>query len=320
VVTDTHRFDLLPRPPFRLDLTVWALRRRDQNEIDSWDGRTYRRVLLIERTPVRLEVTQAGDSEAPRLEVVLSGRALPSGAEDAARVALHRLLGLEIDLSAFYERAARDRTLLTLADRYRGMKPPRFPSLFECVLNAVAFQQLSLAAGMSLLNRLASSAAPRIGTLHAFPAPTAVLHLPRSALRAAGFSERKAQTIRELAHATATGELDYEVLEKLDDVAVAEALVWRRGIGRWSADYVLLRGLGRLHVFPHGDTGALNGLRHFLAAAGVDDDPEVALARWAPDAGLVYLHLLLYGLERQGFLEGRGEARQVSGRDVSFEP
>jgi DNA-3-methyladenine glycosylase II len=200
------------------------------------------------------------------------------------------------------------------------MKPPRFPSLFECLLNAVAFQQLSLAAGMSLLNRLASSAAPRIGTLHAFPAPTDVLRLPRSALRAIGFSERKTETIRELAHATAMGELDYELLEEVDDLAVAETLMRRSGIGRWSADYVLLRGLGRLHVFPHGDIGALNGLRLFLATARGDDVPDAVLARWAPDAGLVYLHLLLYGLERQGFLEGRVEARQVSGRDASLEP
>ena len=84
-----------------------------------------------------------------------------------------------------------------------------------------------------------------------------------------------------------------------NDATVVEALVRQRGIGRWSPNYVLLRGLGRLHVFPQSDVGALNGLRSFLAAAGRDDDPRVALASWAPDAGLVYFHLLLRGLEQR---------------------
>jgi DNA-3-methyladenine glycosylase II len=78
-----------------------------------------------------------------------------------------------------------------------------------------------------------------------------------------------------------------------------ETLVRRRGIGRWSADYVLLHGLGRLHVFPRSDVGALNGLRSFLAGAGRDESPRAALARWTPYAGLVYFHLLLRGLELQ---------------------
>ena len=196
-------------------------------------------------------------------------------------------------------RAARDSLLGELAERYRGVKPPRFPTIFECLLNAVACQQLSLAAGLTLLSRLAGAAGAAAGTQHAFPAPSDVLGLSRSALRTLGFSERKAETILELADAAAAGELELEVFEQLDDAAVVEALVRERGIGRWSADYVLLRGLGRLHVFPRGDSGALAGLRRFLVGTELEDDPDAALARWAPDAGLVYFHLLLRGLAQQ---------------------
>ena len=53
-------FSLDPTPPFRLDLTAWALRRRPQNEVDFWDGETYRRVLVIRRKPVLVGVTQTG--------------------------------------------------------------------------------------------------------------------------------------------------------------------------------------------------------------------------------------------------------------------
>jgi DNA-3-methyladenine glycosylase II len=62
----------------------------------------------------------------------------------------------------------------------------------------------------------------------------------------------------------------------------------------------LLRGLGRLHVFPSRDVGAINGLRRFLAASGHDDDSAQALARWRRDAGVLYFHLLLRGLDERG--------------------
>jgi DNA-3-methyladenine glycosylase II len=290
---------LRPRPRFRLDLTVWALRRREQNAIDTWDGRTYHRALLVEDAPIELAVTQVGRAGKPRLEVVLKGHQMPPSAEAAACSALGRLLGLDLDLSGFYTRAARDRVLNELAERYRGLKPPRFPSVFECLLNAVSCQQLSIAAGLTILSRLAATAGAPAGPLHAFPAPSDVLGLPPSALRTLGFSERKAETILELACAAAAAELELKTLEQLDDAAVIRALVRRPGIGRWSADYVLLRGLGRLHVFPRSDVGALNGLHSLLAASGREEPPRAALLRWAPDAGLVYFHLLLRGLEQQ---------------------
>jgi len=292
-------FELRPRPPFRLDLTVWALRRREQNAIDIWDRRSYRRALLVEGEPLELAVTQAGGASTPRLEVVLSGRHVTTAAERVARSTLARLLGLDVDLSGFYARAARDSLLGELADHYRGVKPPRFPTIFECLLNAVACQQLSLAAGLTLLSRLAAAAGAETGTLHPFPAPTDVLGLSRAELQALGFSKRKAETILDLANASAAGELELEAFEELDDAAVVEALVRWRGIGPWSADYVLLRGLGRLHVFPRGDSGALNSLRRFLIDTELEDNPDLALVRWAPDAGLVYFHLLLRGLAQQ---------------------
>jgi DNA-3-methyladenine glycosylase II len=297
---------LYPQPPFRLDLTAWALRRGAQNAIDAWDGRSYRRALIIEGRRVEVAVTQAGPTNAPRLDVALKGQRLARSAETSATAALTRLLGLQIDLSAFYARAAGDRTLGPLAQRYRGLKPPRFLSLFECLLNAIACQQLSLAVGLTLLSRLARAAAPSAGMPPPFPTPADVLRLPAHALRALGFSERKSETILELAQAAADRELEFDRFEQLDDADVVGALVQRRGIGRWSADYVLLRGLGRLHVFPHTDIGALNGLRRLLADAGLDDDPAQALARWQPDAGVLYFHLLLRGLEERGALDPGG--------------
>lgn len=294
--------ELRPRAPFRLDLTVWALRRRPQNAVDTWDGHCYRRTLLHDGRRLELAVVQRGSAGAPRLEAALGRHRLTAAAEDVAAAALTRLLGLDRDLSDFYTQAGRDETLAPLARRYQGLKPPRFPTLFECLLNAVACQQLSIEAGLTLLNRLAATAHPDQPPPAPFPLPADVAALTPQQLRAAGFSTQKANTIVTIAAAIASGRLDLDTLERADDESVRGTLRQLRGIGPWSADYVLLRGLGRLSVFPRGDIGALNGLRRLLAIERADDAAR-ALTRWTPYAGLVYFHLLLNGLEVRGLLD-----------------
>ena len=75
-----NAFFLEPTPPFRLDLTVWTLRRRPDNAIDRWDGTTYRRALALANGPVEVAVVQTGPPEAPRLRVTVhGGSAQPRG-------------------------------------------------------------------------------------------------------------------------------------------------------------------------------------------------------------------------------------------------
>ena len=69
-----HRLEIEPSAPFRLDLTVRALRRRAHNRVDRWDESIYERVLSVDdREPVALSVAQCSRPEAPRLLVRLGG-------------------------------------------------------------------------------------------------------------------------------------------------------------------------------------------------------------------------------------------------------
>jgi DNA-3-methyladenine glycosylase II len=169
----SRTFVLRPVPPFRLDLTVWALRRRRRNLMDRWDGTTYRRVVVVGRRPTELAVRQAGSSAAPRLSVTATPAPRTVLDKRHVRVTLERLLGLRIDLTDWYHMAEDDERLRPLAERFRGMKPPRFPTMFEAVINALACQQLSLEVGLELLNRLAAIAGATFGTpqdsRYAFP-------------------------------------------------------------------------------------------------------------------------------------------------------
>lgn len=302
-------FELHPRPPFRLDLTVWALRRRARNRVDVWDG-SYRRALVVDGESLAVEVVQAGSSASPVVTVtVTTATVLPPARLSATAALVERMLGLEHDLGPFYDLADTDSRLHRLKERFLGVKPPRFPTLFEALANAVANQQLSLEVGIELLNRLADAyGAPAPGTglpLHAFPDADTVADLKAPALRELGFSTAKARYLISLAGVVASGEPNSTDLERMDRPGATHALEQLHGIGRWSAEYVLLRGLGRLDVFPGDDVGARNKLQRFLELADPPTYPEIMaiLAPWHPYAGMIYFHLLLDGLAERSVIE-----------------
>ena len=296
--------------PFRLEYVVWALRRRAHNEVDRFDGDRYRRVLCLAGGPAEVTVRQDPASRTPSLVVELRGPATPAGLAEA-RPVLERMLGLAADLAGFYRVAAGDARLNPLAARFRGMRPPCFPTVFEAVVNAVACQQLSLDVGIHLLNRLARRFGPALPgpeTRYGFPAPGRLAAADPAELRALGFSMAKARTITAIAGQAAAGALDLDALRHADDGQAMGVLLALPGIGRWSAEYVMLRGLARYHVLPGDDVGARNNLRRrFGLAEDAGYDAVAALSRrWQPYAGLVYFHLLLDALATRGDL---GQAR-----------
>ncbi|MGA7396840.1 MAG: hypothetical protein WBW62_05265 [Solirubrobacterales bacterium] len=292
--------------PFRLDLTAWVLRRRAKNEIDVWDGDTacYRRSLALpESDPVALAVSQHGGTDDPKIRVEISGEINEGAAGREVPAALTKILGLDQDLSGFMRMAAADPDIGPIAERMRGVKPPRFPTVFEGLVNGVACQQLSLEVGLHVLNRLTrryGQTVPGEGSgRQAFPGPEDLAGIEPEEVKALGFSFNKARTIIEASRAIVTGDLDLEGMEGLDDEAAYRRLTSLRGVGRWTAEYVMLRGLGRTHIFPGDDVGAHNKLRRLLNL-GPDLDYETVqelVARWQPYAGLVYFHLLLDSLD-----------------------
>ena len=301
---------LKPVAPFRLDLTVWVLRRRPHNLMDRWDGETYRRVLLLGDQPVAVAVTQSGPPEAPELRVEARGVEPDSETSEIIAAILTWMLGLDVDLTEFYRFAAKNPRLQELVHGFRGLKPPRYPSLFEALVNAVAGQQISLTVGIHLLNRLTQAFGEpfpeKTGPAHAFPRPRDLAGLSPQALRDLGYSYSKARTIIELSQSLEAGSFSLANLDTLDDEAAVETLSQPRGIGRWSAEYALLRGLGRTHLFPGDDVGARRKLQDWLHLKEPLDYQGVrrVLADFQPFGGLIYFHFLLNHLAAEGHLAG----------------
>ena len=287
-MTPRLEFELEPRAPFRLDLTAWALRRQAHNAIDRWDGLTYQRAMSLDGDPVALSVTQVA-RRSPQLSVLLAGRPIDQRAEAHARSALDTAAGADRRPLAVRRhgrvgpvaRPARGANAgaqaPALSDRLRGTgQRRRLPA-------AVARGRASICSTASPL-----TAEERWPTLRTARARSPTLRTSQSLapddLKRHGFSTTKARTIIETARAIVTGDLDLEALHSSRIGAAIERLTSLRGIGRWTAEYVLLRGLGRLHVFPGDDVGAHNKLRRLF---GIDtpldyEAVQQLVARWHP--------------------------------------
>ena len=289
---------LAVRPPYRLDLTATALRRLSTNVVDVFgtDGR-YRRVFSGTNGTALLTVEQVGPTE---LAVSCDG-----DVSIDAPALVRRMLGTEVDLAPFYAASAAIPWLGVLVQRMRGVKSPRYPTLWEAIVNAVVYQQVSIHAAGAILRRVIERYATplAVGEERFFPFldPHAIVDADPVELRALGLSINKVVALRGLARAVIDGELAESDLLPLPTPEVVERLIVHRGIGPWTAAVIALRGLGRLDIFPEKDSGVAISLR---ALSDEDEvDAGAILQTLGAQRGMLYYHLLLGRLSTRGEID-----------------
>jgi len=262
------------RAPFDLEATVRVLQRRPSNLVDVWQDDRYLRVLEVDGRPTLVEVENRGTLDKPDVLYCAPGDE-PSAAVTAN---LRRILGLDVDPAFLRFPVPIGGALRTAVIALRGMRPPRFANLFESFLNVVPFQQLSLEAGVSIIGRLVQRFGRPVENCgrqyHASAGASTIAAARIQQLRACGLSRGKAQTLRNLARMIEARELREEEISQMPSRQALHALMELPGIGPWSAALVLLRGFGRLDVFPPGDVGAARGLGPLLQL-----DPGMSIDR-----------------------------------------
>ncbi len=295
------QFEIEVKKPFRLDFTVWVLRRRSKNIVDRFDEVVYSRLFNLNNQSILVNITQPKSKNKPtKLELkLLSEKNISKQQIAQIKFLIIKMLGLNVDLSQFYKISKEDSIIENLAQQFYGMRPTRYPSIFEALINAVACQQVSLDSGIATLNRLIETYGKNLTfenkTYYAFPAPEDLLNVEDIDFRKIGFSHQKIKTIKKLVYSILNNEINLELLESADNTHVLQALQKLHGIGRWSAEYVLLRGFGRLDVFPGDDVGGQNNLMKLynLNKRPSYDQLKKQIININPYEGLIYFHLLL---------------------------
>jgi DNA-3-methyladenine glycosylase II len=277
--------------PIDVASSLESFRRYGEDRIDYWDGSCLVRTVRVGGRSVAYAATAHGDIEQPVFEVEVEDSAAVEIVEHTVR-ALFVLPPPEFD-----DLLRRDPTVAELNGRYPGLRPVMQPDLLTALIRSISAQQVNLTWAATTRRRLAE----RFGTLHRVAGfeifsfePERLAAAAVQEIRDLQFTTRKAEYIIGVAAEIAAGSLSTEELAVLPDEEVIARLVALRGIGRWTAEWILARTLAR-PVVVAGDLG----VRKVVGAAYLDkplppeDAVRAATEHWGPSA-LIAQSLLLH--------------------------
>ena len=283
----TLTFSLHASPPFDFELTAgYHTYFQARSGADTMDGGVYRRLLDLGGKLALASVRSTGTVDEPQLAVELQGEGLADSDANLASEQLRWMLGTEQDLTPFYELAGSEPALAGLVTEFRGLHLPRTATLFESLVLAILGQQISAAVARTmrllLIERFGESTEIGDVAYYSFPRPEASLSSSPEELRTLKLTQRKAEYVYGIAGA-ATGADWPEVWRLLDDEFVRR-LTALRGVGNWTAQWAMVRGLARPDALPLGDLALRRGVSRLLRNGEPVSDPEVeTLAqRWRP--------------------------------------
>jgi DNA-3-methyladenine glycosylase II len=289
------------RPPYRFDLALRYFQRSPDEIVDVVrDGRHYR-VFDGGDGPLLIETSPGGPESQPSLAVhILVGN--DDGVDLAA--ALSRLYQAEVDRSSHVHA---EPLALKLVQHFNGLPVVQTVSPWEALVWAIIGQQINIAFAYRLKRAFVEAFGERVasnGHVHyRFPTLERIGELEHERdLRPLQFSRQKSRYIIELARSILTGELDFDEIATLDDEAASLALQRQLGVGRWTAEYALLRGFGRRNVIPAGDAALKFAVgRHLgLGRLATEDEVRELAERWRPLRGEIAF-LLWFSLQSGWF-------------------
>ncbi|RPD39408.1 DNA-3-methyladenine glycosylase family protein [Chitinophaga barathri] len=226
------------------------------------DGAVYK-LLAPEGSPVLVRIRQEAGKPSLAAEV-LYGEVTGEG-EDHIRRFVTQWLHLDGDMTPFYTFSAKDKILGPLTRNYKGLRLIGIPDLFETITWTITGQQINLAFAYTLKQRLIQALGYVLEegghTYHLYPHPAVIASIQPEDLIAMQFSKSKAAAIIRVAKLMAAGELSEEKIRALSFEEARDTLVAIKGIGPWSANYVLMKFAQHPQALPLEDAGLHNALK-----------------------------------------------------------
>ena len=315
----THSFRILPRAPYSFDFTAARFMRFASENVDLVTQGQYRRLLAAGRQIALATVTDVGTVARPELSVTLQSPSKAPLNRAAFEMQLRHILCTDLDLNPFYRLARKDDMLAPLVRRFRGLRVVSSPTLFEALVTAVLSQQVNLTFAYSIKKALVESFGRtwrRVeGTYYAFPEPRRFAAQSMEDMRKFRLSTAKAGSLIRLGAAFASKTpfpVNATELSALSDDEIVARLTAIKGIGRWSAEIALMRGLGRPDTFPAGDLGVVKYVAQGLLGKtekATEAEMRSFAERWRPYRGLALAYCYAELATRRG-ASTPGVARQ----------
>jgi DNA-3-methyladenine glycosylase II len=293
-------FTLNPVPPYDFALSTWIFSDGDP-QIRKTEGERFWQVVRVGGRPALAEVISSGTTNHPVLKVRLRMDSLPGqDVRERGSDQITRVLSLNDYLAPFYQSVRNDPPLHALTGKLRGLKAPSTTTVFEALVDSIIEQQISLTVARTLESRLTKMFGDTLTvddqTYYAFPVPEHIASGEPEQFRACGLSAMKGDYIRNAAQKIVSGDLDLEGLREVRDSGeILVELQKLKGVGRWTAELVVLRGLHRLDSIPADDLGLRRAIgRRYQAGEDLSGDEIRKIAdRWGPWKGLAAYYILV---------------------------
>lgn len=302
-MSESTKIILYPSPPYDLNKYIQVL-----GDFASDGVNIFKKVDLLGRASYQ-RVVKVGDkytlftayqeTPADKPEIIVEFKSEVDKQE--LKEKLEWMFGFGESLKEFYQMAKNDPIMSKAVKQLYGLLPIRTATIFEMVISAITEQQISLAVAVKIRARLVKKFGESLKIdgekFYAFPTPEKLSSLKIDDLLKVGLSRQKADYIIGFSKKVASGEFDVERLKKKSNEEVVEKLTQIKGLGIWTAEYVLARGLGRTDVFPADDLGVRTAVGRLYGIGKPVSAQEArrVLAKWKPYRRYATFYILCAG-------------------------
>jgi DNA-3-methyladenine glycosylase II len=273
--------------PFDFDLALRYLQIWPAAVLEKIDGGQYRRAVTLDGRDVLLLLHSIGTIQRPRLVLEVFGAGVDKPIVERAATLVRRTFWLDTDPAPFLEVARTDPVLDKVVQRLHALRPIQIIDPFEAVLWAILGQQINLAFArrlkLALIEMCGSHMKVDGERFGLFPRPAQVIPLDPDLARQRQFSRQKTAYVKGIAAAVHSGQIDFEALRGLPADQAFAALTAIKGVGRWTAEYLLIRALGFRDAIPAADVGLRKaiGLAYAMERTATEEEVRTLSARWA---------------------------------------
>ena len=289
-------------PPFDFGLSALVFSGGDR-QIRRYENGRFWQVIRIGGKLVLIIVEASGSVEEPELLVEMnSDRKITRDDRDKVGEIVCSLFNLDFDLKPFYEGVRGDVVMAKVTSRLWGLRSPTTATVFEALIDSIVEQQISLNVAHVLegkvIRAFGDALRVRGEVFYVYPTPARLASATVSQLRACGLSERKSEYVRNVSRMVADGVLDLERVGAYDDAnRIIGELDEVRGIGVWTAELTMVRGMRRLDVVPADDLGLRRVMSHFYGSGRMISGEEARriAEKWGAWKGLASFYLIVAG-------------------------
>jgi DNA-3-methyladenine glycosylase II len=299
-LTFTESFTVDALAPFDFDLSAQIFGNGDP-QIRRYENGIFHQAIRFNGKLALAQLTSLGTVEKPEICVTLKSNS-PITTKDTqkAKETITYQFNLDFPLQNFYKETQNDTAMHQITKKLYGLKNPTTITVFEALVDSIVEQQISIKVAQTLEVKLTKNFGETLtldgDTFYAYPTPQSMAQASVEEIRNCGLSQRKAEYIHGAAKLIAEGKLDLEQLKNNQDPEqIIAELDEMRGIGVWTAELTMLRGMQKLEALPADDLGIKRVIaRYYCGGKPIKTDEARKIAEgWGRWKGLAAFYLIV---------------------------